>query len=211
MKKLATTGVMLVVLLLAPVGCSGDSDSGGLPTLGGQSNPTETPTGTPTEAPTTPVTTGPTSPPAGLPSKVISVHRRKVTVATADQRAAADAYLNYLLVRLTAYNKASVDADALGRVAAGQALTEVTAAVNDLKAKKHHTIGEVWVDIPTVTVKGATASLRSCLDNTTIDVNEAGKPVEEPKPYYIVTATLKKAGGTVWVVNNVSFDEKQCR
>lgn len=208
MNKLAVAGAMILALVV-PVGCSGD-DSGGLPTLGGEANATEAPS-TPTEAPTTPITSGPTSPSAGPASKTIAVHRRKVTAATSDQRAVADAYLNYLLVRLTAYNKASVDQNAIGRVAAGTALTEVSSAVNDLKAKKHHTIGEVWVDVPAITLKGSTASLRSCLDNTTIDVNEAGKPVEPPTPYYVVTATLRKAGGTVWLVDSVKFDDKRCR
>jgi glucose/arabinose dehydrogenase len=209
MNKLAVAGAMIVALVV-PAGCSGDSDSGGLPTLGGETNPTETPS-TPTEAPTTPITSGPSSPSAGPASKTVAVHRRKVTAATAEQRAIADAYLNYLLVRLRAYNKAAVDQDAIGRVAAGTALTQVTSAVNDLKAKKHHTIGEVWVDIPTITLKGKTASLRSCLDNTTIDVDEAGKPVEPLTPYFVVTATLQKAGGTVWLVDSVRFDDKRCQ
>jgi hypothetical protein len=209
MKKLAVAGVMIAALMV-PLGCSGKSDDGGLPTLG-ESNSTETPAATPTEAATTPITTGPTSPSAGLPSKTIAVHRRKVTATTADQRAAADAFLNYLLVRLTAYNKVSVDVNALGRVASGKALTVVGAQVNQLRSRKQHTIGEVWADIPSIAVKGSTATFRACLDNTTIDVDQAGKAVQNPVPFYTVTGSLQKSGGTIWVVNAVSFVEQRCR
>ncbi|NEA31538.1 hypothetical protein [Streptomyces sp. SID13031] len=210
MKKLVVTGVMMVALVV-PLGCSGGSDDGGLPTLGGDSNSTEAPTSAPTEAPTTPITTGPTSPPAGLPSKTVAVHRRKVTATTAEQKAAADAFLNYLLVRLTAYNKASVDVDALGRVASGKALTEVTSYVTELKSRKHHAIGEIWVDISSIAVKGSTATLKSCMDNTSLDADAAGKPVEDLVPYLSATGTLQKAGGTVWVVSNISFVEQRCK
>lgn len=207
MKKFAGAGALLAALVL-PLGCSGDPKSSGLPSLG-DSSATGGPSTT-TGVPSTPITTGPTSPSAGPPTSV-GVHRRKVVAGTAEQQAVADAYLKYLTVRLTAYNKADVNLDELAKVASGQALTVVRAAVAQLQQKQHHTIGEIWVDVPTITVKGATATLKSCLDNTTIDVNEAGKAVEAPIPYYIVTGTLEKVGGTVWVAKNVAFAEQRCR
>jgi hypothetical protein len=49
------------------------------------------------------------------------------------------------------------------------------------------------------------------MDNTTIDVDKAGKPVEAQTPYLSATATLQKAGGKIWVVSNVVFTEQRCR
>jgi hypothetical protein len=157
------------------------------------------------------VTTGPTSPPAAAPSKVVAVHRRNVVATKAEQKAVADAFLQYTVVRLLAFNRAAVDLDELARVASGPAFAIVKGQVAELQGKKWHTIGELWVDIPAITVKGSAATLRACMDNTTIDVDKSGKPVEEPVPYFTASATLKKAGGEIWVVDNVAVVRERCR
>jgi hypothetical protein len=217
MRRRVSVGVttLLTAVLLAGCGGGGD-DTGGLPTLGPESsgssqNVTTAPEETPTAPPSTPVTTGPTSPSAGPPEKTVAVHRRTVVATKAEQKAAADAFLQYTVVRLLAFNRAAVDLDALARVASGQAFAVVKGQVTELQSKKWHTIGELWVDIPAITVKGTTATLRVCMDNTTIDVDKAGKPVEPPVPYYAATATLKKAGGQIWVVDNVAVVQQRCR
>jgi hypothetical protein len=204
---------LLAVVLLA--GCGGKEDTGGLPPLvedsSGPSQSVSTAPSVPTAPPSTPITGGVTSPTAGPASKVVAVHRRNVVATTAEQKAVADAYLQYTVVRLLAYNRAAVDLSALGRVASGAALTAVTGRVAELQAKKWHTIGELWVDVPAITVKGTAATVRSCLDNTTVDVDKAGKPVEIPAPYYTATATLQKAGGKIWVVDKISVAKQRCR
>jgi len=216
MRRRVRVGVTTLLAAVLLAGCGGGDDTGGLPTLGPESSGssqsvTAAPEETPTGPPTTPVTTGPSSPSAGPPAKTVAVHRRTVAATKAEQKAAADAYLQYLVVRLLAYNRAAVDLDSLGRVASGRALAVVKGRVAELQGKKWHTVGELWVDVPTVTVSGTTASLRSCMDNTTIDVDKAGKAVELPTPYLSATATLQKAGGKIWVVSNVVFTEQRCR
>jgi hypothetical protein len=205
----AAAALLLCVSLAA---CSKDKPSG-LPTLTpGGDDPTSS-TGATSTAPTveeTPITTGPTSPSAGPPSTT-GVHAGKIVTSTPDQKAVADVFLRYLALRLAAYNKVEVNLDALSKVATGQAISGVRAAVQQLSSKKHHTIGELYVDIPGVAVKGSTATMRSCMDNTTIDVDQAGKPVESPVPYFTVDSTFEKAGGTVWVVKTVRFAELRCR
>ena len=204
---------LLAVVLLA--GCGGKNDTGGLPPLvQDSSGPSQSVTAAPEEStgpPTTPVTTGPTSPSAGPAAKTVAVHRRNVVATTAEQKAVADAFLQYTVVRLLAFNRAAIDLDALARVASGPAFAVVKGQVAELQGKKWRTIGELWVDIPTITVKGTSASLRACMDNTTIDVDKAGKPVEQPVPYYTATATLKKAGGEIWVVDTVAVAQQRCR
>lgn len=218
-RVVAGIGLVLTALL---AGCDGGDDSGGLPTLGSDSSSPSQSTGTPTttssatptapaSAPSTPVTDGPTSPPVGPPAKTVVVHRRNVAATTAEQKAAADAFLQYLVVRLRAYHFASVDSDALGRVATGKAIAVVKGYVTELQGRKQHTIGEVWVDVSSVAVKGATATVKSCMDNTSIDVDKAGKPVQTLDPYYTATATLQKAGGEIWLVDNVAFVKQRCR
>lgn len=208
-------GVTALVAVVSLAGCGGDDDTGGLPPLSeSSSTPSQTVTTapeSPTTPPSTPITGGITSPTAGPASKVVAVHRRNVVATTAEQKAVADAFLQFTVVRLLAMNRAAVDIDALGKVASGRALAQVKSAVVELQGKKLHTIGELWVDIPAVTVKGATATVQSCMDNTTVDVDKAGKPVEMPSPYYIATGTLQKAGGQVWVVENLVVQRQRCR
>jgi hypothetical protein len=207
----AAAALLLFVSLAA---CSKDKPSG-LPTLtpGGDDPTSSSGTALPSTGPTvaeTPITTGPTSPSAGPPSST-GVHAAKIVTSTPDQKAVADVFLRYLALRLAAYNKAEVDLDAMSKVATGQAISGVRAAVEQLRSKKHHTIGELYVGIPGVVVKGSTATMRSCMDNTTIDVDQSGKPVETPVPYFTVNSTFEKAGGTVWVVKTVRFVELRCR
>lgn len=217
MTRRIAAGAAALLAVVLPAGCGVD-DAGSAPTpagattasaTAGSPQTSSTPT-TLTAAPSTPITDGPTSPPAGPPSKVVAVHRRTVAADTAEQKAVADAYLNYVTVRLIAFNKAAVDTAALGRVASGTALSTVTGRVAKFRAERIHTIGEVWVDLPTITVKGTTASLRSCMDNTTIDVNHKGTAVELPVPYYVATATLNQSADKTWRVATSSIKNLRC-
>ena len=201
----AAAALLLFVSLAA---CGKDKPSG-LPTLtpgGGDSSgtPTET-TGTPTGA----ATTGPSA--TTLPDTV-SVHRRKIVTRNPAEAAVADAFVDYITVRLTAYNKVQVDLNALARTSTGKALNEVRSDVSGLKSHKLHTIGEVWIDISPVVVSGQTATVTSCMDNTTVDVDAKGKPTDVPKPFYNITSTLQQAGGKVWVVSAITFGgQKPCK
>jgi hypothetical protein len=74
-----------------------------------------------------------------------------------------------------------------------------------------HTIGEIWVDVPSITVKGTTATVKSCMDNTSADVSQKGTLVEMPEPYLSAVAKLHQVAGTGWTVNTVDFVKQQCR
>ncbi|WP_410789872.1 hypothetical protein [Kribbella sp. C-35] len=219
MRQSVAMGISALGMVLLTAACGGESGAGPAPAATPSTSPPAA-TATPTAAPSTPeqapassvpwVTGGPTSPPAGPPSKVARVHSRKIAAVSAEQRAVADAFLTYTVLRLKAYNQATVDLAALQKVASGQPVTAVTGQVALLQQRKHHTIGEVWVDIPTITVTGSTATLRSCVDNTTIDVDRSGKWVEMPTPYLTATATLAKAGAT-WRLTKIKFADARCR
>jgi hypothetical protein len=140
------------------------------------------------------------------------VHRRKIVTKTPAEKGAADAFVEYITVRLTAYNKVKVDLNALAKTSTGKALNEVRTDVAGLKSRKQHSVGEVWIDISPVVVTGQTAKLTSCMDNTTVDVDAKGKPIGVPDPFYNITSTLQLAGGKSWVVSTITFGgQRACR
>ncbi|WP_405055899.1 hypothetical protein OG474_24525 [Kribbella sp. NBC_01505] len=216
MARRPTVVAATLLLVVSLAACAKEKPSG-LPTLtpGGGDSTSDSSSGTVpvSTAPTvadTPITTGPVSPSVGPPSST-GVHAGKIVTSTPDQKAVADVFLRYLALRLAAYNKVEVDLSAISKVATGQAISGVKAAVEQLRSNKQHTIGELYVNIPGVQVKGTTATMRSCMDNTTIDVDVKGKAAENPVPYFSVDSTFEKAGGTIWVVKTVRFTQVQCK
>jgi len=202
----AVFGVVLGLALLAGCG-GGDDDSGGLPTLG-PSGPSESVSTTPGET-SAPASTASST---GGPPDTIGVHQRKVVAVSASDKAAADAFIAYITVRLTAYNKVKVDLDALAKTSTGAALNAVRSDVAGLRSRGQHTVGEVWVDVTKVTARGSAATLTSCMVNTTVDVDAKGKPLSAPKPFYNITSTLELAGGKVWLVKTIKFGgDNPCR
>jgi hypothetical protein len=50
------------------------------------------------------------------------------------------------------------------------------------------------------------------MDNTTVDVNSAGKPTSAPKPFYNIKSTVQLVGGKVWLVSAITFHgDNPCR
>ncbi len=201
------------VLLVTVASCGGkDDDGGGLPTL--DPNASQSPGATtPGPAGTTP--SGSATTPGGSAStlpETIAVHSRKIVTKTPVEKAVADAFVQYITVRLTAYNKVKVDLNALAKTSVGKAMSEVRTDVSKLKNRGHHTVGEVWIDISPVVISGQTATVTSCMANTTVDVDAKGKPTGVPQPFYNITSTLQQAGGKVWVVSAITFGgQKPCK
>jgi hypothetical protein len=199
------------MLLAAVAGCGGKDDPSGLPTLDPNSSDSSSPT--PGQSSTTP--SGSATTPGGSASTLpdtIAVHQRKIITKNPVEKAVAGAFVQYITVRLTAYNKVKVDLNALAKTATGKAMNEVRTDVSGLKSRKQHTVGEVWIDIAPVVVSGKTATVTSCMDNTTVDVDAKGRPTDVPKPFYNITSTLQQAGGQVWVVSAITFaGQKPCK
>ncbi len=209
-RRLVATAVT-AVLLASVAACGDKDDAGGLPTL--DPNATQSSAPTPGQTSTTP--SGSATTPGGSATALpdtIAVHRRKIVTKSPAEKAAADAFVQYITVRLTAYNKVKVDLSDLAKTATGKAMTEVRTDVAGLAARKHHTVGEVWIDVAPVVVSGQTAKVTSCMDNTTVDVDAKGKPTDVPTPFYNVSSTLQQAGGKVWVVSDITFGgRKPCK
>jgi hypothetical protein len=190
------------LLLLVSIAACGKDKPSGLPTLApGGSDSSGTPTAT-TGTPSGPVTIDPSA--TTLPD-TIGIHRRKIATKNPTEAAVAEAFVRYITVRLTAYNKVEVDQDALAKSSTGTALNEVKADVAGLRSRKQHSVGEVWVDIAKVAVVGNTATVTSCMDNTTVDVDSTGKPSGVPKPFYNIKSTVQFVGGKVWLVSTITF------
>jgi len=210
LRRLVATAVTAVVLASAAA-CGDKEDPSSLPTL----DPNASQSSNPTAGQTSTSPSGSATTPGGSASTLpntIAVHRRKIVTKTPAEKAVADAFVRYITVRLTAYNKVQVDLNELAKTATGTALNQVRTDVAGLKSRKQHSVGEVWIDIAPVVVSGQTAKVTSCMDNTTVDVDAKGKPTSAPQPFYNITSTLKLGGGKAWVVSGVTFGgQKACK
>lgn len=211
MARRLVVAAVSAVLLVSVASCGGKEDAGGLGTL----DPTASQSSGTTPGPTGSTPSGSATTPGGSASTLpdtIAVHRRKIVTKTTAEKAVADAFVKYITVRLTAYNKVTVDLNELAKTATGKAMNDVRTDVAGLKSRKQHSVGEVWIDISPVVVTGQTAQLTSCMDNTTVDVDAKGKPSSAPQPFYNITSTLQLAGGKSWIVSEITFaGQKACK
>ncbi|GAB2686147.1 hypothetical protein [Thalassiella azotivora] len=190
----------LRVALAALTACSdGGGGTGGLP----EYDPDATPSAA---APTQDATPQPADAlptlASGLPDG-IRVERGEVAAEGAPARAAADAWMTYWTLRGEALSTLEPDLTGLGRVSRGDALNGVLTQVADLEAAGRRTVGEVTVRVTQVTVDGATATLHSCLENGTVDVDTEGEPVAPVVPLYSFEGTLAGTPGGGWVVDEI--------
>jgi hypothetical protein len=117
-----------------------------------------------------------------------------------------------MTVRVEAYLRTEVVTARLESVARGAAAGDVRLYVGRLKRQGHHTVGDVWVDVSRVEVRGSRASISSCMTNATADVDVHDRVVERDiSPAYVVTATAVR-GGPRWLIDTIRFDGRSsCR
>jgi hypothetical protein len=195
-------GAAVALALLVSIAACGNDKPSGLPTLTPDGSNSS---GAPTARAGTPTGSATTGPAASTLPDTIAVHRRKIATKNPTEAAVADAFVRYITVRLTAYNKVEVDLDALAKSSTGTALNEVKSDVAGLRSRQRHSVGEVWIDVSKVAVAGNAATVTSCMDNTTVDVNSTGKPDGAPKPFYNIKSTVQFVGKKVWLVSAVTF------
>lgn len=123
-------------------------------------------------------------------------------VKGAEERAVARAWLAYWQVRQDSYHSAEVDPAELGRVASGEAISQVVGYVRTLQRTKQHVEGDVRINVEKVRVKGDTATLDDCFENRTTNRNARGEPVERLTPFYRFRGDLVRVSGH-WVVTGL--------
>lgn len=192
--------VLATVLVLLLAGCGGKDE--GKP-LGPVSD--ETPSASPTKG-----TSGAAEDAKAFDDRGHDVLRGTVQAPTPEAQAVAEAWFAYWEVRVRSFGEARAD-PALGTVAGGSAQTDVVGYVAYLKNKNLHTVGDSKFSVRDVKVRGAEATLNSCVANRSVDVDAQGTPAEQLTPFYTVAGTLEQAGGAWRVVGVRIVNTNGCR
>lgn len=163
--------------------------------LGSSSRPTDDPSTSPSES---------ASDPQGeFDAEGHEIHAGKVPAGD-DQRAVADAWLAYWQTRFDAFAGPELDPAALGRVANGKAAEQVISYVRYLEDKGLYTKGDALIGVSGVKVKGDEATLRSCVQNLSVDVKQkTDRPAEQLQPFYTLRGVLNRVSDQ-WAVTAVT-------
>lgn len=194
--------VVAAALLLAVAGCTGDADPPATPeTTQADPLPSNQPEPSPSEPP---------SPPAFgtvVTDDSVDASAGEVTVSDPSQLAVVDAFVRYTQVRLDMLNRAEVDQAALDEVATGEAITQVTSYAERLARRGEHVVGSIVVNVSGVEVEGTTATMSSCMQNASVDVDGSGQVVEREAPAaYLAQVDALQVTSDTWVIADVSVD-----
>lgn len=188
--------VLLAVCLPLVAACSDDRTAPS-PTIGSDSaapaSPSEEPRGTPSEPPAHEAT---------FDDQGHVAMAGDVRAAGARQRQVVDAWLDYWQVRMDAFAVPEVDPVALGRVAQGDAASQVVSYVDYLTKSHLRTDGDLRFDVSRVRVRGDRAVLQTCVTNRSIDRHGDGRAAEPLTPFYEFQGHLSRADDA-WAVTRV--------
>jgi hypothetical protein len=194
--------VAAATLLLALTGCTDATETPAAP----ESTPADP---APTSA-AEPSPSEPPSPPAFgtvVTADDVAASQGVVTVSDPSQLAIVDAFVRYTQVRLEMLNRAEVDQAALDEVATGEAVTQVTSYADRLARRGEHVVGSIVVNVSGVEVEGTTATIDTCMQNSSVDVDEAGQVVEKKAPAaYLGRVDALQVSSDTWVIADVTVD-----
>lgn len=194
--------VVAAALLVALAGCADATDTPAAP----ESTPVEP---APTSAPE-PSPSGPPTPPAFgsvVSDDGVQASAGEVTVTDPTHLAIVEAFVRYTQVRLEMLNRAEVDRAELDQVATGEAVTQVTSYADRLARRGEHVVGNVVVNVSGVEVEGTTATVDTCMQNSSVDVDAAGRVVEKKAPAaYLGRVDALQVSSDTWVVADVAVD-----
>lgn len=193
----------VAALGLALTGCSGSSSPAD-PSV-------STPTGT---GGVTSASPSPSPSPSGVryvpgdPQRIgarVVVHRS--VAATPDEKAVAAAWLAYWELTGQAFNTQGAvfggSSAALDAVATGQAKVYLLGGLSDHVKGHLHTVGTLSVDITSVKVTGATATVTACGLDQSFEVDDKGQTVIPAPGVERLPGTLVRQGGR-WLVSQAS-------
>ena len=194
--------VAIAALLLALAGCTGDTETPAAPeSTPAQPAPTSAAEPSPSEPP---------SPPAFgtvVAEDDVNASEGEVTVSDPSQLAVVDAFVRYTQVRLEMLNRAEVDQAALDEVATGEAVTQVTSYADRLARRGEHVVGSIVVNVNGVEVEGTTATIDTCMQNSSVDVDGSGQVVEKKAPAaYLGRVDALQVSSDTWVIADITVD-----
>jgi len=194
--------VALAALLLALAGCTDATETPAAPeSTPAQPAPTSAAEPSPSEPP---------SPPAFgtvVAEDDVNASEGEVTVSDPSQLAVVDAFVRYTQVRLEMLNRAEVDQAALDEVATGEAVTQVTSYADRLARRGEHVVGSIVVNVNGVEVEGTTATIDTCMQNSSVDVDGSGQVVEKKAPAaYLGRVDALQVSSDTWVIADITVD-----
>ncbi|RYU12753.1 hypothetical protein [Nocardioides iriomotensis] len=199
--------VALAALLLTLAGCTDATETPAAPeSTPAQPAPTSAAEPSPSEPP---------SPPAFgtvVAEDDVNASEGEVTVSDPSQLAVVDAFVRYTQVRLEMLNRAEVDQAALDEVATGEAVTQVTSYADRLARRGEHVVGSIVVNVNRVEVEGTTATIDTCMQNSSVDVDGSGQVVEKKAPAaYLGRVDALQVSSDTWVIADITVDfAEQC-
>lgn len=192
--------VAAAALLLALAGCTGGSDPPGAPAT---TQAAPVPSSASEPSPSEP--TGPPSRGTVVTDDSVDATTGEVSVSEPAELAVVDAFVRYTQVRLEMLNRAEVDPAALDEVATGEAITQVTSYAERLARRGEHVVGTITVNVSGVEIAGTSATVDTCMLNTSVDVDSSGQVVESDAPAaYLGRASVLQVTSDTWVVSDVS-------
>ncbi|WP_040320076.1 hypothetical protein [Aeromicrobium marinum] len=193
--RIAASAAVLGLLLTAGCG-GGDDESAPLPSLGAQT-PDED--GGSEDLPTT-----------IEQAKQIAVADLGSSVAeTAEEQAAVEAWMTYWEAVTETFSSGSPSPKL--DVATGQASTFVLDGLNQLQSTGQRVVGWTRTHVQAIEGSGAATVLRICGENYSFNVDAAGEPTEEIRPFYEITASLSSDGPRTQVTGfAVTYPDGSC-
>lgn len=201
MVRRLAAATLATCLLGGVVACSGEEPSS-LPALSESSSPGVTPTPTATASASAPSSSKTPD------SKGHEVFAGRITASAADQKAAADVWVGFWRMRLNSLYAAKLDPAAATQFAQGKALDDMVGYIGQLSKKKLHVEGDMMIGVSSVAVSGGTATVESCVNDWTIDVDAKGVPKSTPSRFFQARGTLTKVAGG-WRVSRAALISRQ--
>jgi len=203
MNRAFLTRCSCALLLAAGLTACGDGES----SLPGAPAASRSAAGTTPSGSATPSTTATPSASAGTPV-ADSIEVVPGSFPEPDSALAlSDTWYTYWKVRMQAFHDVSVQATALNAAATGDAVMQVMDKVAQLRTDGHHVVGSMTVNVKTVTVDGNRATLTSCLDNGTVEVDGTLTPVGPPTPAYSLQGTAVRSGDS-WRISELGGSQE---
>ena len=128
------------------------------------------------------------------------VERGSVNAGTIQDRAVVDAAVKYLSLFVQLSNTWQVDQPAVAAVASGQAVTAAAQRAALERSRGWRTTGRFIVNVSSVQVDGASASVTGCHFDATSEVDQNGGVVVAPPGGVRITMELQRTGDT-WRVS----------
>jgi hypothetical protein len=217
MNRLRTLPVVLLMCAAALAGCTDDNPKKAASTpsptessTSGGASSTQSPSDLPASAtPTAPPTEseGPSFPRDRTEAASLHLAYLESSVAkSAQEKAVVNAWMSFWQGAADTYYLYK-PTDQFLAVARGKAKNDILDYTSDLKSQHHRVVGWSKDNVTDVTVDGNTATVEDCTENYTYTVDREIEPLTRPTPYYEVTGTFKKEGGS-WTVTDQKSKER---